>query len=106
MADKQFERRLELHETLCGILGSRNAYFQPPENVKINYPAIVYCLADIQNTYADNGIYLSGRKYKLTVIDKNPDSEIVTKTAMLPRCEFNTYYTQSNMNYTVFTINW
>jgi len=41
------DRRLKLHEILCGILNTRNAYFQPPESVKMNYPAIVgfICLA-------------------------------------------------------------
>ena len=34
--------RYELHEFLCEILGSRNVYFQPPESVKMKYPAIVY----------------------------------------------------------------
>ena len=67
------ERRLELHEILCTILGSRNVYFQPPESIKMNYPAIVYGLDDIDNQYANDGVYLSHRRYSVTVIDKNPD---------------------------------
>ena len=51
------ERRLELHEILCTILGSRNVYFQPPESIKMNYPAIVYGLDDMQTT---GFIYLIG----------------------------------------------
>jgi len=30
--------RLELQNLLENILGSRNVYFQPPENLKLNYP--------------------------------------------------------------------
>ena len=40
--------RYELHEFLCEILGSRNVYFQPPESVKMKYPAIVYERTEIK----------------------------------------------------------
>ena len=37
--------RLDLQALLEDLLGSRNVYYQPPESVKMNYPAIVYaCL--------------------------------------------------------------
>ena len=98
------ERRLELHEILCITLGSRNVYFQPPESVKMNYPAIVYGLDDIENQYANDGVYLSQRRYSVTVIDKNPDSEIVGKVAELPRCKFNRSYQKDNLNHYVFTL--
>ena len=77
------DRRLELHEILCGILNTRNAYFQPPESVKMNYPAIVYALSNIKSLYANGGVYLSGRQYAVTVIDKNPDSPFVGAVAAL-----------------------
>ena len=41
--------RLELDEELVKILGSKNVYFQPPESLKLNYPAIVYSLSNISN---------------------------------------------------------
>ena len=34
--------RLELQSKLEEILGSRQVYYQPPETVKMEYPAIVY----------------------------------------------------------------
>ena len=51
--------RLELQTLLEEILGSRNVYFQPPESVKMNYPAIVYSLDDIENSFANDGVYSS-----------------------------------------------
>ena len=51
--------RLELHEIFCDILGSRNAYFQPPASVKMNYPAIKYSLSNIENNNAT--VYLNVR---------------------------------------------
>lgn len=80
-------RRLKLHNALCDILSCPNkgpecrAYFQPPSSVKMKYPAIVYALNDIENTFANDGVYLSARKYSVTVIDSDPDppdSAVVT----------------------------
>ncbi len=97
-------RRLILHEILCDILGSKQVYFQPPESVKMKYPAIVYGLDDIQNTHADDGVYLSHRKYAITVIDKDPDSVFVGKVAALPSCRYNRHFEKDNLNHDVFTL--
>lgn len=96
--------RLELHEILCDILGSRNVYYQPPESVKMGYPAIVYARANIYNEFADDDVYKQSRAYTLTVIDFDPDSEIVSAVSKLPRCRFDRHYTYNNLNHDVFTI--
>ena len=57
--------RLNLQTFLEKILESRNVYFQPPESVKMKYPAIVYALDDIENVHADNGVYSSHRHYSV-----------------------------------------
>lgn len=97
-------RRLQLHEILCDILDSRNVYFQPPESVKMQYPAIVYALDDIDNTYANDGVYLSSRRYVVTIVDKDPDSSIVDKVAILPFCSYDRCYRKDNLNHTVFRL--
>lgn len=96
--------RIDLQNMLEAILGSRNVYFQPPESVKISYPAIVYGLDNINNTFADDGVYLSHKCYSITVIDKNPDSIIVDKVAVLPACRFNRHYKSENLNHYVFSL--
>lgn len=96
--------RLELHEKLCNLLGSRYVYFQPPESVKMNYPAIVYSMSDIHNTYADDSAYTTIKEYLLTIIDKDPDSEIPNKFCELPYCAFDRHYVTDNLNHYVFTI--
>ncbi len=97
-------RRLELHELLCGLLGSRHVYFQPPESVKMRSPAIVYNLDYIENKHADDGVYLSNRRYQVIAIDANPDSELIEKIASLPTCQFSRHYEQDNLNHDVFTL--
>ena len=100
----QAQKRLEFHEILCNILGSRNVYFQPPASVKMKYPAIKYSRYDIENTPADNLTYKQSYFYQVTVIDSNPDSEIVHKVSRLPMCTFDRHYAADNLNHDVFTI--
>lgn len=96
--------RLELHEVLCDILGSRNVYFQPPESLKLKYPCIVYDLSDIPTEKANNGTYLKYKRYTVTVIDEDPDSEIPEKVLALPYCSFDRPYKSDNLNHSVLTL--
>lgn len=96
--------RLELHEKLCEILGSRNVYYQPPASVRMHYPAIVYERENIQITHADNFPYLHDYAYKITVIDEDPDSELIEKIALLDNCRFSRHFTSDNLNHDVFTL--
>lgn len=97
-------RRLKLHEVLCEVLGSRNVYFNPPESVKMNYPAIVYSRKTIDNLYADSIVYGQSCAYEITVIDEDPDSEIVGKVSRLPSCRFDRHFVSDNLNHDTFTL--
>jgi hypothetical protein len=96
--------RLELHEVFCNILGSRNAYFQPPASVKMNYPAIKYSLYNIENNNADDLAYKRSKAYEVILIDYDPDSSYVDKISQLPYCRFDRYYPADNLNHYVFTL--
>ena len=96
--------RLEFHEILCKLLGTRHVYFQPPENVRMEYPAIKYSRNDIENTFAENSVYKQDHEYEVVVIDKDPDSEIVTAVSKLPMCRFVQHYEADGLNHDVFTI--
>lgn len=96
--------RLELHESLCEILGSRNVYYNPPASVKMKYPAIVYSRSDIDNDHANNAVYIQKTCYDVTVVDPDPDSEFVTIVAKLPLCRFSRHYVADNLHHDVFTL--
>lgn len=98
------DQRLKLHEELCEALGSRHVYFQPPESLKMSYPAIVYSRKDINLIYANNEPYGHIFEYEVTVIDRDPDSEVVKRIAQLPRCLFDRHYSADNLNHDVFVI--
>ena len=96
--------RVDLQNVLEELLGSRNVYYQPPESLKMNYPAIVYARKTIDNSYANNSVYKQNYAYEITVIDKNPDSEIVNKISKLPTCRFDRHFKSDNINHDVFTL--
>lgn len=70
------DRRLELHEELKAVLNSSYVYFQPPESVKMRYPAVVYELQRIETRHADDEIYRMHDCYSVTYITNDPDSPI------------------------------
>lgn len=96
--------RVDLQNVLEELLGSRNVYYQPPESLKMNYPAIIYARKTIDNSYANNSVYKQNYAYEITVIDKNPDSEIVNKVSKLPTCRFDRHFKSDNLNHDVFTL--
>lgn len=96
--------RLELHEELCKLLGSRSVYFQPPSSVKMKYPAIVYSLDALENKHANDLVYSTNTRYSLTYIDEDPESETVYKLLTLPYIRFNRFYISDNLNHYTYTL--
>lgn len=97
--------RLELHEELCKLLGSRNVYFQPPESVKLNYPCIVYSRSGFNNRKANNKVYMSNKQYEIIVIERDPDSNLVDDILNhFPLCSFDRPYTSDNLYHNVLTL--
>lgn len=96
--------RFELHTLLERILGSRNVYFQPPENLKMQYDCIRYERSRILPKFADNRPYMLYNCYQLTAIYRNPDSELPQKIASLPMCQHERHYTADNLNHDVFNL--
>lgn len=97
--------RLELHEELCKILGTRNVYFQPPESVKMQYDAIRYSLGGKDLKRANNKIYHFTNQYDGVVIVKNPDTDIPDKIlSHFEMCSFGRPYTADNLNHYPFTL--
>lgn len=105
------DRRPELHECLCELIditdpidGDRHVYFQPPESVKMKYPAIRYNFKGMRKVHANNGTYRLLPSYEVTLIDYNPDSQFVEKMLQLPYCSFDRSYAANNLNHFVFTL--
>ena len=103
-------RRIDLQMKLAELmapyaqLGLSCVYYQPPASVKLVYPCIIYTLDKIDTRHADNNPYIQKERYSLTVIDRDPDSEVMELVKKLPMCTFDRHYTADNLHHFVFTI--
>lgn len=96
--------RLQLQTLLEALVGTRNVYFQPPANVVMKYPCIVYQRDYAETNFADNSPYSRTKRYQVTIIDANPDSEIPDKVANLPMSAFTRFFAANNLNHDIYNI--
>lgn len=88
-----------LQKILTEILGTKEVYFQPPDDASMEYPCIVYHLDTIDTRYADNKPYKISKAYLVKYIDYYPDMTIPDKIAQLPTAKFVNHYTADNLNH-------
>lgn len=94
--------RLNLQTVLEDI--TENVYFQPPSNLQMKYPCIVYARDGSDSDKADNGLYRHAKRYQVTVIDRNPDSELPDQVEELPLCAFDRFFASDNLNHWVLNL--
>lgn len=97
--------RLELHEELCEILGSRNVYFQPPSSLTMKYDAIRYSLSGKDLKRASDRVYIKTNEYEGVIITRKPDTNI--PDAMIEHfamCSVGNPYVKDNLNHFPFTL--
>lgn len=104
MADERLELDATLRKVMRATAGVENVYFQPPANLFMKLPAIVYKRDEIRNEQADNLTYFQHVIYQVTVIDLNPDSLLVFAISALPKCRFERHFVSDGLNHDVFTI--
>ena len=81
-----------------------NVYFQPPTNLNIKYPAIIYSRRDVEKDRANNKTYRLKTSYNITVIDRNPDSCIAQHLLELDYCEFDRQFVSDGLNHIILTL--
>lgn len=91
--------RVDLHEYLKTI--SQNVYYQPPSTLVMKYPAIVYTKDKYIKLKAKHGVFTS---YKVTVIERNPDSNVPTKLLSNEKVHHLNSYVYDGLYHDVFTI--
>ena len=96
--------RVELHNLLENLLAGVTIYFQPPTNVTLVYPCLLYRRLPSRITRAGNNTYGVTRKYKLTLIDDNPDTIFLDVVLTIPNIVHETYFTKGNLNHDVFVL--
>lgn len=79
-------------------------YFQPPQNFQLQYPCIIYERDGSGVDHGDNGLYLHVKRYQITVVDRNPDSELPDRVEGMPLCRFDRFFTADSLNHHVFNL--
>lgn len=97
-------RRLAFDTLLREISGIPNIYFQPPSNIRLRYPCIVYEREEIRNRHADDSVYNQHTFYQVTVIDQNPDSVYVDRVSKMVQCDHVRFFATEGLNHDVFRI--
>lgn len=95
-------KRIKLDTILRSI--STNLYYQPPSNLKLSYPCIVYSLEHDKVSYSNGKKYSIYNQYQITLISKNPDDPIHEKLSNLEFCRFDRRFISDNLYHDVFTI--
>lgn len=95
--------RLDLHNLLVNLLGTNNVYFNPPSNIRLNYPCIKYRMSGIDKKNANNSMYIKNVKYEIFIIGPNTDI-VLDKLIELPMCTFVRSYIADSLNHTILQL--
>ena len=87
-----------LHE-LC-----ENVYFQPPENIKLKYPCIVYTFEGAEKIRADNIGYLLYGKYQVLYMSRDPDDPVIWKLLSEPMTHLDRAYSSDDLHHYSYTM--
>lgn len=96
--------RKTLHQKLIDVLESNQVYYEPPETVKMSYPAIVYSKDRINTVKADDKNYRRYTSYTIIVISKTPDIDVVNKILDWQYASYNRAYKADNLYHEVINI--
>jgi hypothetical protein len=94
--------RLQLQQLLLGLC--ENVYFQPPSNIELKFPCIVYQRDDASLQHADNEVFRHLQRYQVSWIDLDPDSVPTGQLLALPHCSYSRFYVADNLNHDVFNL--
>ena len=101
--------RIDLHNKFVEILGTQGqlvsrVYFQPPPSVKLEYPCIIYKRYDQKDFFSNDKIYLRLKRYSVTVVDKNTDSQIPDMVGALRYSSFSSHFAIDGLNHDVYSL--
>ena len=88
--------RMTLHRKFKVICPK--VYFQAPDSEKMEFPCIRYQLNDVKSTMADDLIYVGRREYRVQILSRDVDTEILGQVLALPFTKFKNFMTVNDIN--------
>ena len=97
-------QRTDLQMVLENTSDIKHVYYSPPSNVHLKFPCIIYQLNGKRTDHADNIKYRNFNRYSVTIISKDPDSDVPNKIENLQYCEFDRFFISDNLNHWVYNL--
>jgi len=70
----------------------------------MQFPCILYSRSGSRSLHADNQPYSRTKQYQVTVIDRNPDSDLPDKVEALPLTTFDRHFAADGLHHYVFNL--
>ena len=97
-------QRSDLHSLLVECLGAPHVYFQPPVDIEIVKPCIVYNHSYEDADYADNLLYRHSVRYEVTYISRRTDEKVLERIRNLRYSSFNRFFVSDDINHHTFNV--
>lgn len=99
------DKRLELQNKLQTLDGVNKIYYQPPTNVMLQYPCIIYNDQPGKAIKASGTLYNYTDCYELMYIGKKPNKQIIQELlSIFKYINFDRTYVYDGLYHYVFTI--
>jgi hypothetical protein len=103
------KKRIQLQKVLSDFAsenGGFKVYYQPPSNLKLELPCIVYEDSNFNSKFADNRAYFNCTEYQITYITSDADSDIPEKLMEILPCRITSKTKTDGMyNYIMYLNN-
>lgn len=95
----------ELREIQINCLGYQHTYFEPTEQTRLQYDAILYKNAGMDAKHADNRNYYVRNSWQVICISRDPETAVPRAIVEhFERCRPGTPYVADNLYHFPFTI--
>lgn len=98
------EKRLLFDAMLKETTGLTHVYYDPPESLFMEYPAIVYSKTNMPARYANNKKYHKSLAFEVKVIAEDPDTYYVDLVHDMRCSRFDRHFIADDLHHDVFTI--
>lgn len=96
-------RREDLHDILLTLCD--NVYFQPPDNITLSYPCIVYKQDRVKAFKANDNAYIIHDGYTVTIISKTPGSGLKHDILhTFSHSSYDRYFVSDSLNHDVLVV--
>ena len=97
--------RTDVHEILTKLCD--NVYYQPPSNIQLTYPCIIYRKTGVVDLKAGNTLFHRYTVYTLTLIDRNPDTTLIEEVEKhFPHTQQTQPYSIDNLHHQTLIIHY